>query len=1226
MISKFAISLLQGHRRSMVVLLILGVLESIGTLCIAISFAFLVTQVFLEGVHLQQHMVSLYALVVSGIGKSWVHYIYEKKAQHIGSSVKAELRTKIIQKMYRLGGLQKSSDPVHLMTDGLDQIEAYIVRYIPQLLYAGLIPLIMGIAIIKSTPWIGIILLISFPLIPFFMIMIGKKAEKMNQEQWERMSFLSGHFLDVLQGIMTLKVFGRAKEQLYVIDRLAGEFKDSTLRVLRVAFLSALVLEMLSTISTALIAGYLGVALVFGEVEFFDAFLVLLLAPDFYAPLRQLGTSFHTGMAGNVSFEKVKEFLALSEYKVSEGYKQCISAPHKIVFSDVAFSYQSKNGETSSYAVEQINMTLEANKKVMLVGESGAGKSTITNLLLRLVDPLSGSITVDGTPISEIEMSSWRDEIVYLGQEPYLFTGTIASNISFGLSASDDEIIEAAKQAFIHDEIMKMPQGYDTIIGEGGFGVSGGQRQRIAIARAFLRNGHILILDEATARLDVVTEEQIGKSLEVLCRNKIVLFIGHRVQTMNWADEIYVMRNGRIIQEGTYETLRTKGYFKELIDAGLESKHSSIHPTLEFLRTSDTDSQNNRETEQTLVEDYSKNSDVNTIPKKHYRTFDFIKILWGVLDRAKASMLLSVGLNFLTVFMNVGLLTTSAWLIASAALHPELVYLSIAIVGVRFFGISRAVCRYGERYVSHHMAFQGLHALRVWFYKRLEPLAPAIFSKYSSGDMLNRIMTDIETLQFFYLRVLIPPVVAILMTAIGMYFFSFFGWTISISLLAFAIVGGVAIPLSVVYAVRTYTDQYLKYRSTCKSIAVEQTKGIIDTIAYGNEVIQVASLEESFSRSDAAHGRIEEILNRGNSAFLWLSLWAWPIGVILMEPIVDVGLWSGVYFAVIAISLQSYFECLQPMIQAALHGHESMGAMKRLTEISDRHEDLRLADELESMKKSSTNNELRNVQNNYKESDFSSDDGTASLVKEYVKAPSVDFHNIWFSYGEVPIYKGLSLSIRAGEKVAIVGPSGAGKSTLLQLLERFYDYNGTIAIDGQAIEEMDLEMLRHKMAYMTQDSYIFHASIKDNIRLAKPSATLDEIQQVIQLAQLEEWVNSLPQGMDTMIGTGGMGISGGQKQRIAIARLALRDAGLLLLDEPLEGLDQVTRHLVERAIFKLMTNRTCLYVTHHLKDLDEMDRILFIDEGQIVEEGTYDELMSRKGAFYKYTTITRTLF
>lgn len=1258
MISKFSIALLKNHKRSMIGLLCIGIGESLATLGIAMVFAHLVSALFLQQVSLHNLTLSFYGLIGFGILKAILHYMYEFSAQKIGGRIKEMLRRQIIDKVYALGGLKTSSDPIHLLTEGLDQVEEYMVRYIPQILYAALIPLVMGLCMITSVPWVGIILLISFPLIPFFMIMIGKKAEKMNQEQWERMSFLTGHFLDVLQGLTTLKIFDRAREQVYVIDRLAGEFKDSTLRVLRVAFLSALVLELLSTISTALIAGYLGVALVFYEVEFLPAFTALLLAPEFYAPLRQLGSAFHTGMAGNVSLEKAENFLQLSEYVVQSGTNKVPVGMETISFKDVTFFYDqdyesrytkdetelsrethavgnkkelSKKkprftdgkleiGEANHLyrrgGIEEINIILQKGHKIMLVGESGAGKTTISHLLMRLIDPMGGEILVDNRSIHEISLEEWRKEILYVPQDPYLFKGSILENIAFGLNRSIEEVVEAAKRAFIHDEILAMPQGYHTPIGEGGLGVSGGQRQRIALARAFLRPGKILILDEATARLDVETEWKIGQALEDICKERIVLMIGHRMQTMKWADRLYVIKDGSIVQEGTFAELKDVGYFKELVDAGTIEREVTVEreATGELFDAEKIDGVKSAFKETSLITKSEeargfKEGQTREDGESCHKERVYVKTLFSVLKRAKTSLFLSIGLSFLTVFMNVGLLTTSAWLIASAALHPELVYLSVAIVGVRFFGISRAVCRYGERYVSHHMAFQGLHALRVWFYTRLEPLVPALFAKYSTGDLLARIMADIEILQFFYLRVLIPPASALLLTIIGVIFWGQFSWTISLTLLLFAFLGGVAIPLSVMRF--TNPESYLHERSQVKSLLVDQVKGLIDTIAYGQEKSRIGALVEAFTVEERVHQTMERRLLLGETIFLWLSLLAWPIGILLTDPLVVRDGLSGVYFAVVAISLGAYFECLQPMMQAALHGRESMGAMRRLYMISEDGRE-KVNDDEKSMHQVDVDACLVDTAVNEK--------------LEETKNIAISFQNVAFKYGRKEIYKNLNLSIRKGERVAIVGPSGAGKSTLLHLVEKFYPYDGQIALNGRDIQEIDNDTLRRQISYMTQDAYVFHATIEDNIRLAKPKAVESEIKEAIRLAQLTDWVESLPKKDQTMIGMGGMGISGGQKQRIAIARLALKEAPLILLDEPLEGLDLVTRNSIESAIFTLMEHRTTLYVTHHLKGLDKMDRIVFMDHGQIIEEGSYEELIRKEGEFYKYAMLTMATF
>ena len=246
----------------------------------------------------------------------------------------------------------------------------------------------------------------------------------------------------------------------------------------------------------------------------------------------------------------------------------------------------------------------------------------------------------------------------------------------------------------------------------------------------------------------------------------------------------------------------------------------------------------------------------------------------------------------------------------------------------------------------------------------------------------------------------------------------------------------------------------------------------------------------------------------------------------------------------------------------------------------------------------------------------------SSIDVDKTVSPMIRMQNLSFAYDVLPIYKGLDLSIQKGEKVAIVGPSGSGKSTLFALLQGWYAYSGTIFIDGVDTKELSEEKLQSYMAYATQDIYIFHATIGDNIRLAKPSATDEDIWKVLEAVQLADWVRTLPKGLRTMVGQGGMGLSGGQRQRLGMARLYLRDAEILLLDEPLEGLDQVTRHLVQDQLSTLFQGKTVLYITHHIEQLHEMDRIVFLEDGRIVESGTYERLLALQGRFYEYHRLS----
>ena len=1255
MFHPFAWQLVKLHPRSYGGLLLLTLLGMVATLGQAYAFARIIDSLVVQGESLPYGTMAVLGAMISmrmvcSHGEQWLR-------DHIASAVHEDLRNRVLHHMIAQGVRQSESagSVTHILTDGLDHVDAYMSQYIPQALYAVLIPLMISIAIIDSVSWIGWILLMTYPLIPFFMILIGKKADKLNKQQWERMQFLGGHFLDVLQGLTTLKVFGRAKEQVHVIGRLSGEFRDATLKVLRIAFLSALVLELIGTISTAMIAVYLGVSLVYGEVEFLPAFFILLLAPDFYAPLRQLGAAFHTGLSGKVSLTAVQEYLTSGIEVVHTGEETLTSPIQTIEFRDVAYEY-----EEDHVGLETFTGVLKRGCSYMLVGESGAGKTTISNVLMQLLTPTKGQVTVDGYDLQTLDSQWYHEQIAYLSQTPYIMSGTLRENLQFGLEASDEILWKVLQQVQLADFVSALPLGLDTVIGEGGYGLSGGQRQRLALGRTLLRPAQILILDEVTAHLDVETENLIMQVLREYGQDKIVLYVGHRVQTMKYVDTLFVMQAGRLVESGSYTDLVAQnGYFASLVNTysnpvvrKLMAKSDDsicVDQVLETTHNTNAESQD-RKTQSDLANLYqldvlhvkedtrinAKTMAQEEIPGTYVMDYDTmtrtaiepstvnddkrqnevresvkepdirrgVVSLWNLLSQHRVLLVGSVMLAMGTVIMNIGLLTTSTWLITKASEHPILVVLSLAIVGVRFFGIGRAICRYGERYVSHSMAFQGLYELRIAFFKRLEPLVPRIFQSMKMGDLLGRIMADIETLQFFYLRTLVPSLTFIGMTILGCLIGYQLHPIVAIVIALYSIIVGIILPIIITYVLRQVPPMRLHTRGLMKEEFIESIHGVVDIIMSHQETRFVQSMKASFSAYDGW----QSLWNRGvrwnQTILLGLAQSALLVGVVVGVWVIDEISYGPLWVAVLAIGLQSYFEVLQPMTEASLHGYESALAMDRLEALDGQgNQQIQSVDRV-------SNYSSRGLEE-YVDNDSSHD-----------VSPMIRVQSLSFAYDVLPIYDGLDLSIQKGEKVAIVGPSGSGKSTLFALLQGWYTFSGTISIEGSDTRMLSEDQLQSYMAYATQDIYVFHATIGDNIRLAKPSATEEDLWQALEAVQLADWVRTLPKGLRTMVGQGGMGLSGGQRQRLGMARLYLRDAEILLLDEPLEGLDQVTRHLVQDQLHTLFQGKTVLYITHHIEQLHEMDRILFLEQGRIVESGTYESLLALQGRFYEYHRLS----
>ena len=1189
MIQRTAFKALLEHKGQLLLLGLTCLVESLSIVGQAWFFGTLINNFIFSENTLHDERYTIIYLGIAIIVRLLAHYVQESVANRLGSAVKATFRKRALAHMFKLGVQHKErhGDVIHMLTDGLEQVDAYVARYIPQILYAIMIPLIMGIAIVDTLPIIGIILIVTVPLIPFFMILIGKQADRLNKEQWERMSFLSGHFLDVLQGITTLKLFGRAKDQIKVIGRLSEEFKDSTLRVLRVAFLSALVLELVSTISTALIAVYLGLTLLDGEIPFFSAFFILLLAPEFYTPFRQLGAAFHTGMAGKTSILKYEEFMNRQPSLPVGGQSKLQGPIQAIEIKDLTFTY-----EDSENGVQHISLVAKRNSPIMLVGESGAGKSTIAHIIGGFLTAPKGAVTIDGLDVCDIDIDWWRQQITYVSQHPHIMKGTLRDVLSFGMNVSDEEIIAACKEVQLLDVINRQQEGLDTVIGEGGLGLSGGERQRVALARAFLRKGQVLILDEVTAHLDVKTESIISSAIQRLMENKIVIIIGHRLQTMHWASTLYVLKQGRIIQQGSYEELiAVDGYFKDLVISGLGEFSSTIEEQLQTGKSFDI--QDRDDLNYSIPVDkkgaYVRGNDTHTSEvSTSTMGLQGWRLLFSVLSPAKWSLVLALIFTFLTVFMNVGLLTVSAWLLASAALQPGLTYLSLAIVGVRFFGVSRAVCRYFERYTSHRMAFQGLYGLRVWFYAHLEPLAPAILKRFGAGDMLGRIMGDIEVLQFFYLRTLIPPVAAIALTVLVAYGVSTIDSTLVTPIVLSSLVLGLVLPLVVYAHNKQSLTEIGPQQGEYKSLLSDTMDSLEDVISYGNEDLVYHRIQHMMHIVDTNKGVIERGMNLGNTLFLG-GVQITVVIVAILAANALTGAWASVMVAVAAIGTQAWFEALQPMIAAVHHGAESKVATSRLMALAN--EPMPVVD--------------------------------PKAPKPFNANRDITFTDVSFGYNQDRcIYEHLRLGIKQGQSVAIVGASGSGKTTLFNMLERLYDYGGSIHVGDVELKDISIDTWRNALGTITQDTYIFHASFEDNIRLARPDASATDLERAIDRASLRSVVDRLPVGLNTIVGSGGHGLSGGERQRVALARLFLRNPQIVLLDEPLEGLDQVTRKALHRDLMEYVKDKTCLYITHQLEGLEQMDRILFMDKGQIIEDGTYEELIALRGHFYEYCYLS----
>lgn len=557
-------------RLKFILAILAGLLASAAVVGQAYFLSKIINGVFLLGETLNNVKALIFIFLFTALARAFLLWLSQYFTSGLAVHLKNLFRTKLINQIGNNGPIalksEQTGELVNMLHDGVDKLEDYFSKFLPQIFLSVFIPILILIFVFPIDLLTAVIFILTAPIIPLFMYLIGSIAQKMNKKQWESLSRMSAYFFDVLRGLVTIKLFNKTNETIDKIFEVTNSFRIKTMKVLRVAFLSALVLEITSTISVAIIAVSVGLRLLAGNFDFVSALFILIIAPDFYLPLRQLGTSYHAGMEGVAAFERINEILKINVHaktEIEEKGDFAFDGLSQISFSNVSFTYQ----EREKKALDNISFTIEPLKVSALVGVTGSGKTTIMNLLLRFINPDEGEILVGNLNLKSTEIEMWRKNISWLPQNPYIFNTTVFENIKLSKTeASIEEIIEAAKKARIHDFILTLPNKYESLIGEDGSKLSGGEIQRIALARAYLRNSKILLVDEPTANLDPIVEEEILKDMYNLFKGKTVLVIAHRLKTISRADKIVTMKDGKIVETGTHEDLlQCGGYYKELI-------------------------------------------------------------------------------------------------------------------------------------------------------------------------------------------------------------------------------------------------------------------------------------------------------------------------------------------------------------------------------------------------------------------------------------------------------------------------------------------------------------------------------------------------------------------------------------------------------------------------------------------------------------------------------------
>lgn len=507
-------------------------------------------------------LVLLLVVIVLRAGLLWWG---EVVAQRGARRITARLRERLLTHVALLGPAytrgEQTGELAATAMEGCARLQAYYSGYVPRMALAVLVPVAI-LAWVLPLDWVSAALLLATaPVIPLLMVAVGSYAQDRAQRQWQVLSRMSAQFLDALQGLPTLKLFGGGAAERERVATVSSAFGVTTLSVLRVAFLSGLVLEFMTSVSIGLLAVALGLRLLNGEIGFERAFLILLLAPDYYRPLRELGAGRHAALEGRAAAERIVGILrtpvpVAPVVAPSSGARSRLAVPLTIELEGVTYTYPGG----LQPALRSVDLLLPAGTLTALVGVSGAGKSTLINLLLRFLSPQGGSVRANGVAVESLSAEAWRTLVALVPQRPYLFQGSVRDNISLARpNATPEEVARAAGISGAAEFIARLPRGYETPLGERGARLSGGEAQRLALARAVLKDAPLLILDEPTSSLDPLSERLVREAVGRLVEGRTVLVVAHRVATVRAADQIVVLEGGRVVESGRHDDLVARG-------------------------------------------------------------------------------------------------------------------------------------------------------------------------------------------------------------------------------------------------------------------------------------------------------------------------------------------------------------------------------------------------------------------------------------------------------------------------------------------------------------------------------------------------------------------------------------------------------------------------------------------------------------------------------------------
>ena len=1111
-------------------------------------------------------------MVLRGAAEHWRAVLAHETAARVQKALRRTLYDKVASLGPGTVGRQRSGGLTLSMIDGVEQLETYFGQFLPQFMIALLTPvLIFGVISFIDLP-VALVML-GFALVALFAPALWHKWDvRASIARMTAYKSFAAEFLDSIQGLATLKAFGQGKARA---DKLEVEARDLFRRTMWVLGTNSLA----RGITDASIAGGAAAALIYGAsrvesgaMSLTALLIILMLGIEIFRPMRELRSVLHQGMVGLSAAQGIYRILD-DQPSVADAPPAPLStvlAP-TITFENVRFAYPG----TRRTVHDGLNFTAAAGERLGLVGSSGGGKSSIVRLLLRFYDPDQGRILLGGHDLRSLSFAQIRSLISVVNQDTFLFHGTVEENIRLGRpGASVQDLEDAARAANIHDFILSLPQGYQTIIGEKGIKLSGGQRQRVAIARALLRDTPILVLDEALSAVDAENEAVIQEALDRLMQGRTTLILAHRLSSVIDCDRILVLDRGHVAEEGKHGPLMSQGgvYARLMAEQAREQQAGATLETLDAPQRAESVASTPGGAVKPVTE--------GIIKAEGLTWYQVVAALMKVIMpwKGKLTATFMLGVARVVAFIGIGVLSALIVL----ALKNGQPYGNLAIALAILAPLS-GILHWFESWLAHDMAFRLLAEMRIDAFRKLDALAPAYLTRRRTGDLMALATHDIELVEYFFAHTVAPAFVAVLVpAAVVIALGAESGW-LALTLIPFLLAVGLS-PFLMRKRVDRLGSQAREAAGELGAFAVDSVQGLGEIVANQQERPRGDRLDELsqrhislrlpfFSELTLQHALLEVLTGLGGLAVVVVG------AVLASRGALDPGL-----LPLMTILAMSAFLPVSEIAQIGRQLADTLGATRRVYALA--------------------NEPIPVV------------DGPGVPAARGAAALSLDKVSFTYPGQTRRALADVTFDIPAGKTVALVGTSGAGKTTTAQLLMRFWDPDtGRILLNGHDLRDYKLDALRGLVALVAQDTYLFNDTLRANILIARPEASEAELQAAIEHASLSELVAALPEGLDSAVGERGTSLSGGQRQRVAIARAFLKDAPILILDEATSHLDAVNEQAVRRALDVLKADRTTIVIAHRLSTVRDADLIVVLDEGRVAESGTHASLLARGGLY-----------